>query len=409
MKHYDEFIRGLQKDVEVPEGVWEKFHDTLTELPDIPHTGKRHTRHWMAAVASAAVILGIGTGFCYANPVAAKEIASKIPVIGNLFEQVEEDVTFSGDYSEKSEILTHENTEQQDGSYTAESQGVKITASEIYCDGYSIFMTAKIQAEIGKMMNIPSTYSGSKADSVHQTIYTRGNWSVKDQTKSTWLENNNFEGQVVDDHTFIGMMKIDIDVLDRQNGVLELQLNQIGYDDVTEMDSEDISASHKVEGEWKLSVPFNVDTETAREIPVGQKTDDGYGIDKIFISPYQVVVYSEVPHMTMADVDDSTKEEFEKMWGDKMSGTEPPYTYEEYMAQRYYPYIEVAVFNQDGAALEARESDFRKSVFAVKNLDIKKLHIFFSNDEANMFSLVKAQSIDEAREISVLEVEVNIE
>ncbi|MBD5550284.1 MAG: DUF4179 domain-containing protein, partial [Lachnospiraceae bacterium] len=49
-----------------------------------------------AAAAAAAAVIGIG-GLGYVNPV----LAAKIPLIGKIFEKVEDDVIYSGDYTDK--------------------------------------------------------------------------------------------------------------------------------------------------------------------------------------------------------------------------------------------------------------------------------------------------------------------
>lgn len=406
MRNYDEFIEGLRQEVEVPEKVWDKVQNTLSELPDSPCSGKRHIRQWITAAASVAVFLLLGTGFCYAYPAEAERIAAKIPIIGKLFEQVEKDVTFSGDYSEKSEVLT-DKYEQQDMVNIVEDSGIKFTASEIYCDGYSIFLTAKVELEDGKLTDSPY-YSNGK--NMFNIMYMTGKWKFKREADYQVLTSP-LEGRVIDDDIFIGMMKIDIGEIEGQENVLELQMTQIGYDDMTMDDSQDITAAHKIDGQWNLSIPFDVDTENAGEILVNQKTESGYGIGKLFVSPYQVIVYSDVPYTTAAE-EGLTREDFDQMWEDKTRGmdesVEPPYTYEQYLEEKHYIYNEVAVFNQDGKALDPTESNYMRTVFAVRDLKIDKLHVFLSDDESNKFSLWDVQSMEEARENSIFEVTVDV-
>lgn len=409
MKNYNEFIEGLQEDVEVPQEVWVKFESTLSELPEISTFKSKKKRWYVKAAASAAAILALGTGFCYINPV----LAAKIPIIGKIFEQVEDDVTFSGNYRERKEVLTEEKEEAAepvDTTYTVSDQGVELTASEIYCDGYSVFLTVKMKADAGGLTNIPAHYTSSFAETTAQGIYTEGNWKLQEEGTSEKLVNNNFEGKVLDDSTYIGMMKIDLSTVAIQDGVLELQLSQIGYDDLQELDKDDISASHKIDGSWELSIPFSVDSENAREIPVNQKTENGYGISKVFVSPYQLVVYTDIPYTTLSE-EEFTREDFEAMWKEKTEGMEqvpePPITYEEYLAERDYEYCEVAVFNQDKEALMPQDSNYSKFVFAVKDIDIDQIHIFLANQSGDM-PLAKVTDMEAAKEKSVLEAEINI-
>lgn len=241
-------------------------------------------------------------------------------------------------------------------------------------------------------------------------MYMTGKWKFKSEADYQVLTSP-LEGRVIDDDIFIGMMKIDIGEIEGQENVLELQMTQIGYDDMTMDDSQDITAAHKIDGQWNLSIPFDVDTENAGEISVNQKTESGYGISKLFVSPYQVIVYSDVPYTTAAE-EGLTREDFDQMWEDKTRGmdesVEPPYTYEQYLEEKHYIYNEVAVFNQDGKALDPTESNYMRTVFAVRDLKIDKLHVFLSDDESNKFSLWDVQSMEEARENSIFEVTVDV-
>ena len=56
-----------------------------------------------AAAAVAAAVIGI-SGLGYFNPV----LAAKIPLIGKIFEKVEDDIVYSGDYTDKGTVLTNE-------------------------------------------------------------------------------------------------------------------------------------------------------------------------------------------------------------------------------------------------------------------------------------------------------------
>jgi len=411
MKRYEEFIEGLQQDVEIPVELWSKFEGTLSELPERSTQKNRIIKKWVKVAASAAAVLALGIGFCYANPV----LAAKVPLIGKIFERVEKDVTFSGNYREEKDDLTTEQEstpEPSEAIYTVKDQGVEITASEVYCDGYSIFLTAKIQVDAGSLSNTPEYYtsfSAEEEETTAQFLYTKGNWNLQNGDISGILSNNNFEGTVLDDNTYVGMMKIDLNEITTNGDVLNLQLTQIGYDDLNEADSEDISAYHIMEGNWNLSIPYSVETTDYREITVNEKTKDGFGINKVFISPYQLVVYLEIPYTTLNE-EEFTREDFEKLWGEKNkeieSAGDQPVTYEDCLKEKQYEYCEAAVFNQDGEALlGAIEEDNGQVVFAVKGMDISRLHIFLGKEIGDV---IDETDINTAREKAILEAEVEV-
>ena len=177
------------------------------------------------AAAVAAAVLGVG-GLGYFNPV----LAAKIPLIGKIFEKVEEDATYSGDFSDKKTVLTKEdaagNLDTSD--YTVSDKGITLTASEAYCDGYSIFLTVNIESEDADFTHIPRHYTGMNIadDKTAAGFYIDGKWRV-DGRSDEWLENT-FDGEVIDSHTFAGMLKINLAEKHAGSGELSLTVNVLG-------------------------------------------------------------------------------------------------------------------------------------------------------------------------------------
>lgn len=408
MKNYEEFIDGLQQEVAVPQEILTKMQNTLSNLPESPTKKKIIFRGWVKAATATAALLALASGICFSNPV----MAAKIPIIGKIFERVEENVTFSGTFDETKEVLTPDQSvgEELDYSaYTVEDQGIEITASEVYCDGYSVYLTAKIRVEAGGLTNIPEHYTGVYAEgNTVQGIYISGTWELQNENITPAIMLSTFEGDVLDDQTYIGMLKIDLEKVAKDENILNLQLTNIGYDDLTALDTDDISASHKFEGNWDLSIPYHVDTENIKEIIVDEKIEDGYCINKIFISPYQLVVFTDAPYTTLEE-EGFTHENFEEMWGEKNKQMEAdgvnPVTYEECLQEKQYEYTEVGVFNQNGEFLLPQEMDHAKSVFATKGLEISKLHIFIGNEFASM---IKTTDIENAKENAIMSTEIEI-
>ena len=98
MSYLEDIMQGLEKNQEVPKHVQDKVELVLENLPD----KKRKVRkNWQRQTAAAAVMVAISGVLCYSYPT----LAARIPLIGKIFEQVEESVPFSGDYSEKAETL----------------------------------------------------------------------------------------------------------------------------------------------------------------------------------------------------------------------------------------------------------------------------------------------------------------
>lgn len=416
MKKYEDFIDGLQENVKVPDKVWSQYEETLEDIEHLAQKRKEgHNNEmnrkftdktWIKAAAAVGILVACGGVFCYNNPVAA----SNLPIIGKIFEQVEEDVTYSGDYAKKEvlqDVIQVEDTAEK-SVYTAKNKGITITASEVYCDGYSIYLTAKIESKKGGFNNIPSYFTRRFGDKTSQIISTDGAWEVNGE-EEIFPSSNDFEGKAVDDNTFIGMIKIDMEQYSANDGTLHLKLSDIWYDEEENM-NDNIEPSTRIKGNWELVVPYSVDKEQTKEILVNKKNKDGYRIQKVFVSPYQVIVFSDVPYTTLS-ADDYTKEDFENTWAETnkelIANGEKPVTYEEVLEEKRYDYYELAVYNQEGEALEMQYSDNAKTVFAVQEHKLSKLHIYMG-DEAHEMELIKAANEQEAKEKSILDVEVDL-
>ena len=420
MGRFEDMILGLKEDTEVPAEVWAKYTDTLENLPDQPEKRSIRTNRWVKYTASAASVVLAATAIFTANPA----LAARIPIIGSIFGEVQEISRFSGEYDDKATVLNTETTsntetdeaEEADNNaaegaghagtagdakgainaqYVAEDAGVTVTASEIYCDGLSIFLTAQVEVEQGKLNNIPGNM-----------MYLRGSWKTGADGQEIELENDNLEGKVIDDHTFVGMVKLDLDTLDVQDGEMELKLSRIGYDDVHELDAEDISESHKIEGEWDLKLPFTVDKEAVTRIPIN-KENNGYCLKEVFVSPYQVVTFTDVPYT----MDTTTREEFEEMMDQKTGGTEDPgYTYEEYMAQqgKIYEPSDTIIFNQDGEKLQSWEEYQGRSVNAVDGKEVTKLYIYVFDEFDSWLKMAKEGIDCAAADRALIAAEVDV-
>lgn len=240
----------------------------------------------VAAVVAAAIV-GIG-GLGYFNPA----LAAKIPLIGRIFDRVEDDVIYSGDYTDKETVLTNEDHagNLDTSEYSVSDQGFTLTASEIYCDGYSIFLTVNIEAEDADFTHIPEHYTGMYvADNrTAAGFYISGTWNI--DGSSPELLKNTFEGEVIDDHIFVGMLKMNLAEKFEGSGELCLNVNGLGYDDDRMLDAEEISASYWSDGRWNFVLPFEVNGTDVKTIEVGE-TKGNITLNDVVVSPYQVIVH----------------------------------------------------------------------------------------------------------------------
>ncbi|MCI9051584.1 MAG: DUF4179 domain-containing protein [Lachnospiraceae bacterium] len=318
-----------------------------------------------AAAAVAVAVIGIGV-LGYVNPA----LAAKIPVIGKIFEKVEDDITYSGDYANKETVLTNEdhagNLDTSD--YSVSDKGITLTASEIYCDGYSIFFTVNIEAKEADFTHIPEHYTGmSAADNrTAAGFYIGGTWNI-DGNSPEWLENT-FEGKVIDSHTFVGMLKVNLTEKAVGSGRLNLNINGLGYDDDRMLDSEEISASHWTEGNWNLVLPFEVNETDVKTIEVGEKKGN-ITLENVVVSPYQVIVHATTPGERRELTDDRRE---------KLLSKDPNMTDAEMFELLGWSYepCHTICFNQDGEMLYSDMEMAGRAGFAVQGKEIKTLYIF---------------------------------
>lgn len=318
----------------------------------------------VAAVVAAAVIGIAGLG--YFNPV----LAAKIPLVGKIFEKVEDDVTYSGDYTDKETVLTNEdhagNLDTSD--YSASDKGITLTASEVYCDGYSIFLTVNIEAEDADFTHIPKHYTGMNAadNRTAAGFYIGGTWSVGGNSPEQ-LENT-FEGEVIDSRTFAGMLKVNLTEKVTDSGELNLNISGLGYDDDRMLDSEEISASHWTDGSWNIVLPFEVNGTDVKTIEVGEKKGN-ITLDDIVVSPYQVIVHATTPGKQRELTDDRR----EKLLSKNPDLTDAEML--ELLGLTYEP-CQTICFDQDGEMLYSDMEMAGRAGFAVQGKKIKTLYIF---------------------------------
>ena len=317
------------------------------------------------AVAVAVVVIGIG-GLGYFNPA----LASKIPLIGKIFEKVEDDITYSGDYTEKKTILTNEDSSGNldTSNYIVSDKGFTLTASEVYCDGYSVFLTVNIESEDADFTHIPRHYTGMNAadNRTAAGFYIDGTWSVNG-TSPEWIENT-FDGEVIDSHTFAGMLKINLAEKYTGSGELNLNVDGLGYDDDRMLDGEEISASHWTDGSWNIVIPFEINAADVKTIEVGDKKGN-ITLEDVVVSPYQVIVHAG--------------------WS--------------------YEPCSTICFNQDGELLYADMEMAGRAVFAVQGKEIKTLYVYIF-DNLDDWSLMEQEGMNSSvADRAVISKEIHVE
>ena len=94
----------------------EEAYGIIRETSEKKKRQSRKRKFVQTGDAAAAIVVAIG--FCAANPVMAKNI----PVVGDLFETLQDKVSFFGDFADHATTL--EDTEKSAGAKTADGRGL---------------------------------------------------------------------------------------------------------------------------------------------------------------------------------------------------------------------------------------------------------------------------------------------
>jgi hypothetical protein len=389
------------ENIVIPAQVHQNFEATLSSLPD-----KRLRKQVLGKlIAFFALMLGVGTAFLAANPA----IAANIPFIGKLFQQVQSTAVYAGEYDTVAYAFERsEDTVKMD-------QGLTISAAEGYCDGYSMFITFELKADEPIFGNMPKVTSQQAVDGDSidtDYIYMDYAWKLSDMTEvqTSW---SRVDGYVSDAYTFVSMLKVDMgDYLDKSlpsGNTLTLTLHNISYDDLDNGDREDLMPN-TIHGTWEFILPIDIDNKATKLIPVEKKNDAGFGIEKVLISPYQVVVYAYVPFTVLTEEEVGTEADFinEKLSPAQAAQADVHALYEQYRQEllmaKEYEYAEIVMFNGNGELFVPDSNDRYAYAFPVQNKNTQQLHIFLATEFG---AIVRASDIESAKEKSAFYVEID--
>lgn len=247
MKQTDRMISAIQQDIELPAVVTRKaqeaFQQILTEggketeemeasvhktsyiATDHVHSNhsksntspkrRRERRLPAAAKAAAAVaaILLLSFGLCAANPV----LAAKIPLIGHLFSLLQGDSAYPGNYTDYTQPLEEipSVSEDTDSSFSQTVNGVTVTLSEIYCNQEAMSLSMMIQAAEPFRDQIATSLEGT-----YLSLEASSRFSFRPEP---YVGSNSLAGSFIDDKTFIGIWRVDMqELLLDESRIIEL-------------------------------------------------------------------------------------------------------------------------------------------------------------------------------------------
>ena len=234
----------------------------------------------LGMTAAAAVFSAV----CITNPA----FAENIPLVGNVFERIGNSLGFSGDFSKYATPLEDENSSTEVGSTQNEKEqntssdnmntnatesdnkenentgskwsqtynGTTLTVSEVYCNDTALYISLIISME----EKIPSTLLTE--DGTPWINLNNGSiWMKCDFNDGDMLVNAPLDGQLIDDHTFAGVLRIDnteftYDFAGEQrfNEAWEKFWKEKGIDDVYNATNEEMAAAIGIEDAENVTI-----------------------------------------------------------------------------------------------------------------------------------------------------------
>ena len=235
----------------------------------------------MAKVASIFIIGGGLIVVGIINP----SLANKIPVIENIFEDLNEAFGLDTIYS----------TYAQGIGQTQTVDGVTVSIEEAVSDGHNLYLTYKIKSE-EKLCRYDEykPYGGNSRDFV---MYN----DVKIDNDGSWVSATTLNGYYKDDYTFVGMESYQIEFKGKEapsSYNVKIKINEIGG---VNSNIEDM-----IKGPFKFSL--NIDSMVDSDVIKVNKSQDGYKVRTIEVSPYGISVNIEFPKDFVSNRDYMLKE-----------------------------------------------------------------------------------------------------
>lgn len=296
--------------------VLEKDRHKQTVLREVKRMKNKKMKAWKIAAAVAACAVTVGT-VSLANPVFANEIFSS--VFGSLVENArgskyeKEDTDLYTKIGKNAEAVQEKTGKDEGDNYvtTMENNGVTISVSDVYCDGYVLYFTTTLKTEDEGL---------NKADGILARIMDDGNKGNGpaisiDGTQLAGYSERSFEK--TKDGSFVAMNQIDLmSPADSSEKEIDLGLDEKGTLvvnwDLSEFsgylwdqwdDSGEYMKTGETKGQWNLRFPVTIDRSHNQTYAIN-KEDNGVQVKNAVKTKAGLVLKVELPDFTKAPYND---------------------------------------------------------------------------------------------------------
>lgn len=248
---------------------------------------KKQWNYLVRGTVAAAAVLAL-TGIFASNPA----LAAKLPLVGHIFERVQDEQVYPGNFNEVAEPVKDHNV--------SEDQGIKITLSEIYSDSRAMYVSAMVESEDAFPEELKeSNVSEGDDTGVHMYLnmeqeldfmtppesYGPMEWPGK-EFEWTPLD---LKGEFVDEHTYIGALRISFNEYPVAGFEVPDTFHwKLNVKNLYMLDENGTSFSK--EGTWGFETDVSIDHSKVKVVDVNESAQTGDVIKSVTMTPYEVFV-----------------------------------------------------------------------------------------------------------------------
>lgn len=295
-----------------------KMEEAYQEVRNMQHQEKTSQKNktkkskTLAIAGCAAAVFLVAVTYCIKNP----SLAAQLPFIGHIFESLEQNVSYRGNYSENAITLPSETTktgesaslsaEAKTDPYRAESGDLSITLSEVTYDSNAIYLAILVEnkkrfaenAQNNNQLSLNCQTDLYRADGSKETFRPADGNALAYQAEGEFIDSNTFKGMI---QLTIPNPDIELDILEYTTcdiTFLEIMQELTTGEKVTSILPESNEVVSFTEYDWQSYTgtwTFHLDLSDLQhgknmkqEISLHQVNEQGFGIETIVKTQYEL-------------------------------------------------------------------------------------------------------------------------
>lgn len=246
---------------------------------------KQKRRKMLYGLTSTAAVMVLIFAVGLSNPV----WAANLPVIGGVFEKIQEIWRYGRVPEEEIISLTTEEDEtekiqEEVYPYQMTSSGITIKLTEYYATNQAIFLGMKIESEEA----FPGFYKPEENNLLVQ-LFAEADVSYDEENLG--LGDGYLEGVQIDEHTYEGVLRVDLKNKEipsdfEMDFILSNGYLYFANPDKTGLQNETFEIEGVIE-----NIPIELKSDEGKVIEINEVNELGIGLQSIKISPVELIIY----------------------------------------------------------------------------------------------------------------------